>query len=389
MNRKLRIFYYKLKKIKLANLVSKEWVLKVISLVLAIVLWYFVGGEDRVNKNVMIPIEIINLPRDLVISNQFKKEIEVTVSGPRSIIQEMSSRAITRQVDLSSATPGTMVIDNDNDHIPVPRGITVQRVQPSSIILSLDKLIQKKFPVTARTVGQVPDGYFVKALKMDPDVITITGPLTTLSQVDELYTKPINLQGMKQSIQLQVPLVLEPAIVELIGETSVTADLSIGLIMVKKTLDEMTVHAIIDGIKRDVKPEMVKIVANIPKRYLDKNIDPKSLVTVSVGEREAGNVFKIQVVPRAEVELPIEILAIVPDKVVLADVKAPAASAPEAPKQKAPGQDTANSLQPAGSKDETTPPGESGAENKDASSGDGAAPPKVIKHLQNKRKLIE
>ena len=63
MNRIFRILSYKLKKIKLTNLVSKEWVLKGISLVLAIVLWYFVGGEDRVNKNVMIPIEIINLPR--------------------------------------------------------------------------------------------------------------------------------------------------------------------------------------------------------------------------------------------------------------------------------------------------------------------------------------
>ena len=247
-----------------------------------------------------------------MISNQFKKEIEVTVSGPRSIIQEMSSRAITRQVDLSSAAPGTMVIDNDNNHIPVPRGITVQRVQPSSIILSLDKLIQKKFSVSARTVGQVPDGYVVKSLKVDPEMITITGPLTILSQVSELYTKPINLEGMKQSIQLQVPLAMEPAIVELIGETSVTADLSIGLIMVKKNLDGMEVHGIIGGIKRDIQPDKVNIVANIPKRYLDKKVDPKSLITVTLGEKAADNSFKVQIVPRAEMDLPIEVLAIVP-----------------------------------------------------------------------------
>jgi YbbR domain-containing protein len=149
MKKNLDLLLRKIKKIDLSKLLKKDWLLKLISLVLAVVLWYFVGGEDRVDKNVMIPIEIINLPRDLVISNQFKKEIEVTVSGPRSLILEMSSRAITRQVDLSSATPGTMVIENDNDHIPVPRGITVQRVQPSSIILSLDKLIQKQFPISA------------------------------------------------------------------------------------------------------------------------------------------------------------------------------------------------------------------------------------------------
>ena len=79
---------------------SKEWVLKFVSLVLATLLWYFVGGEDIVDKNVMVPIEIINLPRDLVISNQFKKEIEVTVSGPRSAIQEMTNKAAARPINL-------------------------------------------------------------------------------------------------------------------------------------------------------------------------------------------------------------------------------------------------------------------------------------------------
>lgn len=385
MNRQLRLLLRRFRKMNLTNLVSKEWVLKFISLVLAVVLWSFVGGEDRVDKNVMIPIEIINLPRDLVISNQFKKEIEVTVSGPQSVIQEMSSRAITRQVDLSSATPGTMVLENDNDHIPVPRGITVQRVQPSSIILSLDKLIQKKFPVTARTIGRVPDGYLVKTLKMDPDVITITGPLTTLSQVDELFTKPINLQGMTQSIQLQVPLALEPVIVELIGETSVTADLSIELVTVKKILDEMEVHAVVDGLKRDVKPKTVQVTAKIPKKYLDKNIDPKGLITLSAVEKQEDGSLKVQVLPRAEVELPIEIITIVPDRVYLAaDNSQPVLKAVPAVKSS-----EENKVSPPvvkKTKEETVP---SSAVEIEVNNGKAISPYKLIKNLKTKRKLIK
>ncbi len=385
MNRKLRLIILRLRRVNLANLVSKDWVLKFVSVLLAVVLWYFVGGEDRVEKNVMIPIEIINLPRDLVISNQFKKTIEVTVSGPRAIIQEMSSQAVTRQVDLSSATPGTMVIDNDNDHIPVPRGITVQRVQPSSIILSLDKLIQRKLPIYARTVGKVPDGYFVKTLKMNPDVITITGPLTTLSQVDELNTKPINLTGMKKSIQLQVPLVLEPAIVELIGQTSVTADLSIGIVTVKKTMDYMEVHAIVDGLKRNVKPKTVRVIANIPKRYLDKNIDPKDLVTVTAEEVTGDGFLKVQVLPRAEVELPIEILSVVPDKVLLTDGKSHPIQK-EVPTPKPSAEKKVSPPQEDTIQDEAVPPSAV-----DIDEGDENMPPplKVLKNRKNKKKLIK
>ncbi len=304
---------------RFASVLSKDWALRIISLVLAVILWHYVGGEDKIDKNVMIPIEIINLPRDLVISNQFKKEIEVTVSGPRSIILDMVSRAVTRQVDLSAATPGTMVIENDNDHIPVPRGITVQRVQPSSIILSLDKLIQKQFPVSARTVGRVADGYYLKSFKTDPDLITITGPQTALSLVDELYTKTINLSGLKESSQLQVPLDLEPEIVELIGETSVTADLNIDLETVQRTIESMPVHVVQNGIIKKVQPETVKIIANFPKLLMDGSRKPEDMLSVTAIRQEGKKELKVMVIPKADVELPIHVLSIQPPMVQLVD----------------------------------------------------------------------
>jgi YbbR domain-containing protein len=302
-----------------ARLVSKDWLLKFVSLVLAVILWYYVGGENRVDKNVMIPIEIINLPRDLVISNQFKKEIEVTVSGPRALILDMSNKAITRQVDLSAATPGTMVIENTNQHIPVPRGITVQRVQPSSIILSLDKLIQKRFPVSAKTVGRPARGYVLKGLHTEPDVISITGPQTILSRIDELYTNAVNLDGLKQSTQLQIPLELDPSIVDLIGETSVTADISIGLETVTKTVSGMKVHVLMNGGPGKVVPDVVKVTANIPKLLLDEKVDLQKLFMVTAIQQQGMAKLKVEVIPRPDIEYPIEIVSIIPSAVEFAD----------------------------------------------------------------------
>ncbi len=313
-----KIFAIFLEKKKLNQLMSKDWLLKLVSLGLAIILWYFVGGEDRIDKNVMVPIEIINLPRDLVISNQFKKEIEVTVSGPRSLIVEMANRAVSRQVDLSTATPGTMVIENDSKHIPVLRGITVQRVQPSSIILSLDKLIEKKFPVEARIVGRVAHGYSIKNIKIDPELITIAGPFTTLSQVDHFSTKNITVDGVKQSTQLQVPLKLETSIVELIGETSVTVDIIVALETEAITFEAMKVNAILDGRKIEVQPEQVRVVANVPKLLLDKKLDVKSLLTAGIVKNEGDGNLKVKIIPRADLEMPIEIVSVVPDTVKIA-----------------------------------------------------------------------
>ncbi len=385
MKKFLGTFLSKFKRIKLTEFVSEDWFLKVLSLVLAVVLWHFVGGEDRVDKNVMIPIEIINLPRDLIISNQFKKEIEVTVSGPRSLILEMTSRAITRQVDLSSASPGTMVIENDNDHIPVPRGITVQRVQPSSIILSLDKLIQKQYPISARTVGEVAPGYLLQSLKMDPDVITITGPFTILSQFDEIFTKSINLEGMKKSAQLQVPLELDPAIVELIGETSVTADVRVVLDTVTKTMEETLTEAVVDGAERNVQPIKVKVTANIPKLLLRDKADPKSLLTVTAMKQEGDEELVLQANPQVGVELPIEILSIIPATVSLKDSKiksgakvAPVVTQPEEKVVEDTKEEKVQEPIPAVS-DIEAPESDKNVE----------PPLKVLKNQKNKRKMIE
>ena len=108
-------------KFKLFKNKPKNWILKLVSLALATMLWYFVVGEDQVDINILVPIEILNLPSNLTISNQYKKDIEVTLRGARSMIQELRSRNITRPVDLASAKPGTIVIKNDENSIPLPR----------------------------------------------------------------------------------------------------------------------------------------------------------------------------------------------------------------------------------------------------------------------------
>ncbi len=308
---------------KISRLWSKEWILKFVSLCLAALLWYFVGGEDLVEKNVMVPVEVINMPKDLIISNKFKKEIAVTVKGPRSLIVEMGRKEIHRQVDLSDASPGTKVVAIENDSVPVSRGIEVLRVQPSSIILSLDKLIQREFPVNAVTTGSVSTGFVLMDLKLDPDVLTITGPQTVLSQVAVLKTVPINVNGLFESVQHQIPLDLEPAIVDLIGETSVTADITINYDTVEKTLAKLPVKVVSGGFLQEVTPSKVKVTMRIPKIIIKKKMDFASLFTVTGVEEDESGTLRVQIIPSSDLTVPLEVVEIEPQYVQL--VKMPEA----------------------------------------------------------------
>jgi hypothetical protein len=297
-----------------SRLVAKHWFPALLSLVLAVILWYNVGGEQTVDRSVMIPVEVINMPRDLVISNQFKKEIEVTVNGPRTLILDLENQKITRQIDLSQATPGTQVVTNDVSSIDFPRGIDVLRIQPSSIILSLDKLVKRTFPINPVTTGEPMVGYILKRLKMVPDVISITGPETVLSRYEVLRTKVINIAGLSKSVQTQVPLDLEPAIVELIGETTVTADITIGLDVVQKEyeLPYTPPKTAVEGT-----PSKVRVIASVPQYLLDQKIKVENYLSVLVVEDTEKGIAVVKVLPGKELELPVEIVRVQPEMIML------------------------------------------------------------------------
>lgn len=299
------------------QLFSGDFLLRLLSLGLAIVLWYFVGGEDIVNKNVMVPVEVINLPRDLVISNQFKKEIEVSVSGPRSLVLDMGKGEITRQIDLAQATPGTMVLENTNDVIAVPRGVKVLRIQPKNVILSLDKMIQKQFAVNPVTRGDLAPDYILKNIRMEPSSISITGPQTVLSQYEVLRTKPIDIQGLRKSTELQVPLELDPEIVDLIGATTITADLEISVETVQKTVLGLVVRVMENDVLQRVTPATVAVTASFPKTLIREGVDLKTFFEVTAEKKEENGQMQVKVVVVQKNADPVKVLKIEPMTVTL------------------------------------------------------------------------
>jgi len=194
-----------------------NWVLKLISLLFALLLWYFVVGEDKVDTTLFVPVEIVNLPRELVIANQYRKQLEVTISGPRGLISGINRQPISRTINLSKAAPGTMVIRNDPETMPFPRGINVLRLQPTHITLLIDRLMEKDIPIQAKTEGRPAEGHELAEVLFEPPFIRLTGPQGILEPTKTLTSKAIDISGFKGPVTAQVPLDLKPEIPEIIG----------------------------------------------------------------------------------------------------------------------------------------------------------------------------
>ncbi len=296
----------------------KNWSLKLLSLFFALFLWYFVVGEDKVDMTVRIPVEIVNLPHDLVISNQFKKELEVTVSGPRGLIRGISRQDVSRSVDLSKAAPGTEVIHNELDSIRFPRGIRVLRIQPANIILLLDRLIQKKLTIKYITRGSPAKNYEVISILLDPPSITLTGPQALLGNEEFLTTIPIDISDLNGPSLRQVGLDLKSSIADLIGESVVTARISIKEKTAKKNISSVPVKLTQtnEGFTYILSPKTVKVQAEIP---LSTIRNTKKLNTLFNAEVRAGSLSAGRHELKVEIK-PLEhgrIIKISPEKVTI------------------------------------------------------------------------
>ena len=274
----------------------KNWVLKLLSLFFALFLWYFVVGEDKVDMNVTIPVEIVNLPRDLVISNQFKKQLEVTVSGQRSLIRGITSQHISRTIDLSKTTPGTVVIQNHPDSISLPRGLSILRVQPPNLTLLVDRLIKKELPIKPILIGMVHKNYTLLSVAADPPTLEISGPQSLLGPEQNLITNPIDINGLDQSAVKQVPLALKTEIANLIGEPVVAVRLNI--VELKKEMEFTDIPIdfdITEGPQTKViyqlLPPSITITAEIPQSLVQTTNNIRDLFHAKVSPKtlQAGS----------------------------------------------------------------------------------------------------
>ena len=308
---------------------QKNWIVKLLSFCLALFLWYFVVGEDKVDRTIFIPLEIFNLPQELVISNQFKRELEVSVNGPRGLINSISGHDVTRAVDLTDAVPGTVVVRNDLDSISFPRGIRVLRVQPSNVILLLDRLIKKNLRIKAVTTGTPAEGYEIPSIQLDPPVLSVTGPQEILGDLALLTTDPVGVGDLKSSTVKQVGLIIDSGLSGLIGEPVVTANITVKEKQIDKTISRipLKLNHINTDIKYSFMPETVSIKASVPY-HLAK--DSKKLKTFIEARVKAGNLPPGKHKLKVEITCPgtVRIYEIKPEMVVVELIETPILTMP-------------------------------------------------------------
>jgi YbbR domain-containing protein len=180
----------------------ENWILKIIALLLAWVLWLFIQGEpENVSSvtTVTAPVEV-HFPEGMEISSGLISTVQVVIRG--------SSQPLNCIINLQNAKEGEhrIVLTEDQIKSPKGEGVEVFQVNPPQVVLMLEKTISKTVPITVPVQGEVADGFEIYDIDSTPKEVEIVGPRNHIEPVEEASTEIIDLDGKKQSISYRAGL---------------------------------------------------------------------------------------------------------------------------------------------------------------------------------------
>jgi YbbR domain-containing protein len=193
-------------------MLTKDFTIKLLSLVLAFLLWLYVMGEE----NPEIPYEINDVPVKLINSDTLEKKglivldeknytVNVKVRGRRSDVLNIAAQNISAFADLSRVnSKGTNVIPVTVEGLP--RNVSLVSINPPEIKVEIDKIEKTQMPVAIKIIGNVMEGYAMQSAVPTPGEVLVIGPESKVNLIKNVIAG-VNVSYKKGDIKISVPVV--------------------------------------------------------------------------------------------------------------------------------------------------------------------------------------
>lgn len=113
--------------------------LKLASLGLAIILWFFVMMSSRSEIIVDVPIEYVNVPQRLEIVDA-PKTVGIGIEGQERLLKNIKKDNISVIVDMDKFKEGRLFFSLSKENIKLPKRIMIISISPRTISVTLKKI---------------------------------------------------------------------------------------------------------------------------------------------------------------------------------------------------------------------------------------------------------
>ncbi|MCL6563691.1 MAG: hypothetical protein K6U87_11845 [Firmicutes bacterium] len=186
------------------RLFENDTLLKILAVLVAIALWVQVSSTNVRDANRPFgPIALEWTPppvKNLSVTALQPNSVEVQIKGPPQVVANATAHEIAAWVDLSHVRqPGTYSLPVVAS---VPSGTSLVSITPNQVMVTVDQIESRTFPVELQVTGVVPSQYEVTSITLSTKSAVVTGPLGALNQVQRV-TAVIPVTGHTSSFEEQ------------------------------------------------------------------------------------------------------------------------------------------------------------------------------------------
>ena len=180
----------------------------VVCLLLVGGLWFsFARGQETL-MTLDVPIDYVKRDPSVEIIEASATSVRLDLSGSGPLIRSLRSEQVKMQVDLAGIKAGLNTIKLGPEMVRLPPGITLKKVTPAALELTLDAIGEKMVPVQVDWVGPARTDIRIVSAEVAPARIRLVGSKRLLSEIDTIYTQKVLLRDVGAGGSLQVGLVL-------------------------------------------------------------------------------------------------------------------------------------------------------------------------------------
>jgi YbbR domain-containing protein len=256
--------------------------LKVVSLLLAGLLWFVIAGEKTSEMGLSAPVELQNFPKDLELTGDPVNTVEVRLRASPGIIQRLTPGDVSAHIDLAGAHEGERIVHITPESVRVPFGVTVVKISPSIITLNLERTLQKTVPVRPRLLGRPGPGYEVSEVAAEPPEVRISGPKSRVQEVESAFTEPVSVEGAETDAVDNVNIGLEDPLLRIQGSPRVRVTARIRGVEHTRTFEGLPLE--VRRGSASARPARVTVVLAGPAEVLDRVEDGAVKPYVDAGQ---------------------------------------------------------------------------------------------------------
>ncbi len=118
----------------------KNWKRKLAALALVAAAWLFLASQQEVERTVIAPVRLDNIPAEMQVGQSSTPEVEVKLSGWQNEIKAFASKGVGVHVNLKGLGAGKHRIRLSAKNVNLPAGVKVVQIIPQNIEVELSPI---------------------------------------------------------------------------------------------------------------------------------------------------------------------------------------------------------------------------------------------------------